>query len=114
MSAYWVFSGSTGVHVKDPDPRPEFPRVVLSYHTITDTWTQVGGMPQAVVTSGVAEWQGRIVVASGEVRPGVRTPAVRAVELAPASTGFGLLNSVVLAVYLLGLVGIGVHFARRE
>jgi SSS family transporter len=71
-------------------------------------------MPQGVVTSGVAEWQGRIVIASGEVRPGVRTPAVRALELASESTGFGRLNSVVLAAYLLGLVGIGAYFARRE
>jgi SSS family solute:Na+ symporter len=114
QSQVLVFSGSTGAHVKDPDPRPEFPRVVLSYHTITDTWTAAGAMPQAAVTAGVAEWQDRIVIASGEVRPGVRTPAVRAVELAPERAGFGLLNSIVLAAYLLALVGIGVHFARRE
>ena len=114
QSQVLVFSGSTGEHVKDPDPRPEFPRVVLSYHTITDTWTVAGGMPQAVVTAGLAEWQGRIVIASGEVRPGVRTPAVRAVDLAPQKAGFGRVNTIVLAVYLLALVGMGVYFARRE
>ena len=58
-------------------------------------------MPQAVVTSGVVEWNGRIVIASGEVSPGVRTPAVRAVEPASVRAGFGLLNTIVLAVYLL-------------
>lgn len=114
QSQILVFSGSTGEHVKDPDPRPEFPRRVLSYHTITDTWTGAGGMPEGVVTAGVAEWQGRIVIASGEVRPGVRTPAVRAVETEAHDVGFGRLNTIVLGAYLLVLVLIGVHFARRE
>jgi SSS family transporter len=114
QSQVLVFSGSTGAHVKDPDPRPEFPRVVLSYHTITDTWTVAGGMPQAAVTTGAVRWQDRIVLASGEVRPGIRTPAVRMVEIAPDQASFGLLNTVVLVVYLLALVAIGVRFARRE
>jgi len=114
QSQVLVFSGSTGEHVQDPDPQPEFPRSVLSYHTITDTWTEVGTMPQAVVTSGVVRWQGRIVLASGEVRPGVRTPAVRAVRIEPADLGFGTLNTIVLVAYLLALVGIGFFFARRE
>jgi SSS family transporter len=109
-----VFSGSTGEHVHDPDPRPEFPREVLAYHTITDTWTVAGGMPQAVVTTGAARWQDRIVLASGEVSPGVRTPAVRAVEPVPVAAGFGWLNTLVLGAYLLALVAVGVAFARRE
>ncbi len=114
QSQVLVFSGSTGAHVLDPDPRPEFPRTVHSYHTITDTWTTAGTMPQAVVTTGVVRWQDQVVVASGEVRPGVRTPAVRTVEVVRPSVGFGLLNTLVLSAYLLALVAIGAFFARRE
>ncbi len=114
QSQVLVFSGSTGEHVYAPDPRPEFPRAVLSFHTITDTWSEAGSMPQAVVTTGVVRWQDRIVLASGEVRPGVRTPAVRAVEPVRGDVGFGTLNSIVLVVYLLALVAIGVTFARRK
>ena len=114
QSQVLLFSGSTGEHVKAPDPRPEFPRSVRSYHTITDTWSEAGRMPQAVVTAGIARWQDRIVIASGEVRPGVRTPAVRSVEVVPVSTGFGAVNTIVLVAYLLALVGIGITFARRE
>lgn len=109
-----VFSGSTGEHVHDPDPRPEFPRSVLAYHTITDTWTAAGSMPQAVVTTGVTRWQGQIVIGSGEVRPGVRTAAVRTVAIIPPDSGFGMLNALVLGAYLLALMAIGVFFARRE
>ncbi|MFT5153174.1 MAG: SSS family solute:Na+ symporter, partial [Planctomycetota bacterium] len=112
QSQVLVFSGSTGAHVKDPDPRPEFPRVVSSYHTITDRWTQAGGMPQAVVTTGAVHWNGQMVLATGEVSPGVRTPAVRSVALAPTESGFGTINTIVLALYLLALVGIGIRFSR--
>jgi len=114
QSQILVFSGSTGAHVKDPDPRPGFPRAVLAYHTITDTWSEAGSMPEGVVTSGAVRWQGRIAIASGEVSPGVRTPAVRAVEVVRVSAGFGTLNALVLAGYFLALVAIGVYFARRE
>lgn len=109
-----VFSGSTGEHVHDPDPRPEFPRRVLAYHTITDTWTEIGTMPQAVVTTGVTRWQDQVVIASGEVRPGVRTPAVRTLEFTETKSQFGLLNTLVLGAYLLALVAIGAHFSRRD
>ena len=109
-----IFSGSTGEHVLDPDPRPEFPPTVQAYHTITDTWIDTGAMPEAVVTTGIARWQDRIVLASGEVRPGVRTPAVRSVSVARSSVGFGMLNTVVLGAYLLALVAIGVICSRRE
>lgn len=109
-----VFSGSTGEHVLDPDPRPEFPRRVMAYHTITDTWSEVAGMPTAVVTTGAVHWQDRLVLPSGEVRPGVRTPAVQAAELSGGGSSFGLWNSLVLVAYLAGLVWIGVRFARRE
>lgn len=113
QSQVLVFSGSTGEHVLDPDPRPEFPRAVLSYHTITDTWTEVATMPQAVVTTGVTRWRDQIVIASGEVRPGVRTPAVRTVEVTTADVGFSGLDLTVLIAYLAALVLIGVWFARR-
>jgi solute:Na+ symporter, SSS family len=109
-----VFSGSTGKHVLDPDPRPEFPRVVRSYHTITDTWVTAGTMPQGVVTTGATRLEDRIVIASGEVRPGVRTSAVRSVTVAPNDAGFGTLNSIVIGLYLIALIWIGCRFSNRS
>ncbi len=108
-----VFSGSTGKHALAPDPRPEFPRIVRSYHTITDTWTEAGTMPTGLVTTGVARHEGKIVIATGEVSPGVRTPAVRSVTVAQEAAGFGALNTIVLALYLAGLVWIGLRFSKR-
>ncbi|MGK0202172.1 MAG: SSS family solute:Na+ symporter [Planctomycetota bacterium] len=108
-----VFSGSTGTHVTDPDPKPEFPRLARSYHTITDTWTDAGSMPTGLVTAGAVMHNGEIVIATGEVSPGVRTPAVRIVSTANQDAGFGVVNTIVLALYLLALVWIGVRFSKR-
>ena len=77
-----LFSGSTGryvtMNVKD---RPHFPREVLAYDVHADRWCVAGEMPTAVVTTGVTWWNGRIVIASGEVRPGVRTRKVQSLTL---------------------------------
>ncbi len=108
-----VFSGSTGQHVADPDPKPEFPRIARSYHTITDTWTQAGTMPSGLVTTGAVMHDGKIVIATGEVSPGVRTPTVRSVELNQQDAGFGFLNTLVLGLYLIALVWIGLKFSKR-
>ncbi|MCA9270719.1 MAG: hypothetical protein KDA41_19695, partial [Planctomycetales bacterium] len=112
-----VFSGATGRYVTMAvQDRPLFPQEVLAYDPARDQWTVAGKMPQAVVTTGAERWQGRIVIASGEIRPGVRTPNVQALRLAeaPAHVPFGALNWTVLLLYLAGMVGIGVWCSQRE
>lgn len=110
-----VFSGSSGEHVGEPlEEQPEFPRRILAYHTITDTWVEAGEMPQGVVTTTAVGWADTIVIPSGEVRPGVRTPRVQRVRVDKPSARFGSVNTAVLAVYLVFLVGVGVWFSRRE
>ncbi|MBE3096691.1 MAG: sodium/solute symporter [Planctomycetes bacterium] len=93
---------------------PGFSRDVLAYHTVTDTWRKVGDLPTGShVTTTAVRWGNRIVIPTGEIRPGTRTPQVWAAE--PQSMGrFGALNYAVLGVYLLALVGMGVYFSKRE
>lgn len=110
-----IFSGSTGEHIDEPlAGQPEFPGETLAYHTITDTWVKAGPMPQGVVTTGACWWEGRIVIPSGEIRPGVRTPKVQVAEPVSSRFAFGLLNYIILIVYLVVLVGMGFYFSRRE
>ena len=74
-----LFSGSTGRYLTmDVKDRPAFPTEVLAYDVRTDRWHIAGHMPTAVVTTGLTRWQGQIVIASGETRPGVRTRKVQA------------------------------------
>jgi N-acetylneuraminic acid mutarotase len=56
---------------------PGFSRQIWAYHTITDTWRVMGEVPAAQVTVPAVLWQGRFVVPSGEIRPGVRSPSVQ-------------------------------------
>jgi SSS family transporter len=110
-----VFSGSTGRHVREPpEQQPEFPRDVLAYNTITDTWTKAGTMPQSVVTTNAVRWGDGVVIASGEIRPGVRTPQVQVAYPHQGDARFGTANYGVLIAYLAVLIGMGAYFSRRE
>ena len=93
---------------------PGFSRTVLAYHTITDTWTTLGEAAASPVTVPSAWWNDRIVVASGEVRPGVRSPDVWTLAPRPAKAGFGWVNYATLALYLGAMVWLGVSFSARN
>lgn len=72
-----VFGGDDGGQLCTPPMEHRgFPRDVLCYDTISDTWTRAGEVPFSLVTTCATEWRGRIVVSGGESRPGVRSPAV--------------------------------------
>ena len=58
------------------DKHPGFARRTLAYHLQHNTWRDDGKVPFAQVTTPCVRWRGRSIVPSGEVRPGVRSPAV--------------------------------------
>ncbi len=101
---------------------PGFSRNILVYHTITDTWTVMGKVPESVVgglpvgshvTATAVQWDDDIVIPSGEVRPGVRSPKVW-VATPVHRSGFGMSNYIVLGMYLAILIAIGFYFSKRE
>ena len=55
---------------------PGFPGATWTYDPPADAWRSTGRMPRPTVTVPVVEWEGRYVIPSGELRPGVRTPEV--------------------------------------
>ena len=57
---------------------------------------------------------GEYVVASGEKQPGVRTTQVFSGTIARSSSSFGLINWVVVGLYLLLMVSIGYFFMKRR
>lgn len=100
------------------DGHPGFPKEALAYHTITDTWVSAGPMPANHVTTVPVRWtvagKDSIVIASGEIRPRVRSPQVWTVRPVASAPAFGAVNYTVLALYLLAMVGVGAYFARRN
>jgi len=63
---------------------PGFPRRMYLYDTAADTWLAGGEIPATIdglatatpVTTPTVAWRGRTVIPSGEIKPGVRTPAI--------------------------------------
>ena len=87
---------------------------VLAYHTITNTWAQMGEIEAALVATNAVLWQGRVIVPGGETAPRMHSNQVYSVELHRKQPPFGVLNAVVLVVYMLSLVAMGIYFSRRE
>ncbi len=113
-----IFGGDDGANFfrndELGDNHPGFPRNILGYHTVTDTWTAYGEAPAGHVTAAAVSWRGRAVIASGEDRPGHRSPAVLAAAPTSVTSGFQPIDYIALAVYLAGLVLMGVYFSRKH
>lgn len=101
---------------------PGFSRDILAYHTLTNTWTKLGKVPESEingltagshVTTPAVRWDNDIVIPSGEVRPGVRSPKIW-IASPKTRSSFGLLNYSVLVLYLGLLVVMGLYFSKRE
>ncbi len=97
-----------------PQDHPGFPQILHAYHTLTDSWAELGDLPFSLVTTGTAVWNGRIIVPGGEARPGVRSTDVWAGTPRRPTPAFGWLNYTTLALYLAGVAGLGLWFMRRQ
>ncbi|RYE39254.1 MAG: hypothetical protein EOP21_10955, partial [Hyphomicrobiales bacterium] len=108
---------------------PGFSPEIHVYDTLTDTWAQTGTMPKEVaadhaanaagstwapVTTPAVMWKGKVILPTGEVKPGIRSPQVLLGKVVSQPARFGWINWVVVAVYLLGMVAVGYWFMKRE
>ena len=89
---------------------------VLTYHTITDSWGLLPGdallaRAGACLTPevGGSGWS----YSGGELMPGVRSADVTHIEVTNEKN-FGWLNWTVLILYLVGMLGMGIYFMRKE
>jgi SSS family solute:Na+ symporter len=93
------------------DTHPGFTKKSFAFHTITNTWVEMGETPQNHVTTIPVKWGKDIIIATGEVRPRFRTAKVWKIRPVVARRDFGVINYTVLITYLLAMVGVGVYFA---
>ncbi|NWK54754.1 sodium/solute symporter [Verrucomicrobiaceae bacterium N1E253] len=111
------------------EAHPGFPSSILAYHTITNTWIPSGNVPQgpeserrandrevsyAPVTTPVVIVGKEFLVPTGEIKPGIRSNQVLSGIVKGKKLGFGIINWIVVVVYLLGMVGIGYWFMKHE
>ncbi|MBT4409401.1 MAG: sodium/solute symporter [Bacteroidetes bacterium] len=118
QSHIFVLGGADGslIYQADAlrDEHPGFPKTAWAYHTITDTWTNLGEIPANQVTTTALQWGNKIIIPSGEIRPRVRSNIIWEVELISEEAKFGWLNYTTLVVYLLAMLMVGVYFTRRN
>ncbi len=113
-----VFGGDHGRYAKRNlelmDSHPGFSTDILAYHTITDTWTKAGTLPAGHVTAAAVRWGEKIVIPSGEIRPGTRSPRVLSGTFDQIRSGFSWVDYLSWGIYLIVILCIGIYFARRE
>lgn len=73
-----IFGGDDGSKTgfQPVEKHPGFSDEILAYDEHKDVWTKNGTAPAAHVTTALVKWRGGFVIASGEIRPGVRSPEV--------------------------------------
>jgi len=110
-----VLGGDDGTPLDaKPHEHLGFPRDILAYHLITNTWVKRGAVPFSLVTTPVVHWRDNWIVPGGEARPGVRSNSVWSAQLETRRASFGWLNYSALGLYLLGMLAIGSWCARRN
>ena len=101
------------VYRQDPSSASR-PNQILGYHTITNTWTEMGQLPVDRVTQPVIRWADKLIVSGEIAQSGAVTHAHYQSASQPTRVRFGAINYFVLATYFLILVGMGLYFARGE
>lgn len=88
---------------------------ILVFHTITDSWYTIPGRGELLsrAGAGIVKTDDGMILLDGEVKPGVRGGEIVQLHF-NRETHFGWLNWTVLALYLLGMLGLGIFFMRRE
>lgn len=83
-TSLFIVSGDDGTQVglKSPEDHRGFCKDVLRYDSSSNSWSTAGELNvPPPVTTAVTPWNGDFLFYNGEVRPGVRTPAVFSLHL---------------------------------
>ena len=86
---------------------------ILVYHIVTDSWFELPGGWARCGAAAVKLADGRILLAGGELKPGVRSP-LSAIGKFGRPAAYSWINVSVIVAYLLGMALMGVYFMRRN
>lgn len=94
---------------------PGFSQDIIMFNTVTNTFDKVGTLPKEspVVTNGIL-WDEKVILPSGEIRPGVRSPKVLVGGILKDEGAFGVLNYIMLGLYFIVLLIMGIFFSSRQ
>ena len=92
---------------------PGFSKDIYMFNTVTNEWTTIGTLPASHVTTFAAQWGSDILIPTGEIQPGVRTPMVLKGSMKQPQY-FSWLDFVVVIVYFLLMVGVGLWASKKQ
>jgi N-acetylneuraminic acid mutarotase len=77
-----LIGGDDGSQINTtPTEHRGFPRDILTYDVVANTWATLGNVPFSLVTTPAVNWNRDIIIPGGEARPGVRSPEVFRVQI---------------------------------
>lgn len=93
---------------------PGFSKKVLAFHTATKAWTTLEALPFiAPVDTYAVQFDGDMLLPSGEIFPGTRSPNIQKLQIVNHQQ-FGILNYMVLGGYLGILVLMGIVISKKQ
>ena len=91
-----------------------FSKIVWLYNTVTNRWTKASTIvSHGQVTTTALRWDNDLIIPSGEIRPGVRTPEIWRGRIIQ-QTYFSHLDYLILALYLGLMMFIGGWSSRHQ
>lgn len=110
-----LFLGGVPELIAGSDTHPGFDPAVRLYHTITHTLTEKEKAPYPLaVTTTLARKNHTFYIASGEIKPGIRTSLLVKGEIIPFEKNLGTANALVIVLYFILLAGIGFYFSKKQ
>ena len=86
---------------------------VSAYHTVTDTWIDLGILPAQLDGESTVAWGDRLVFVGSDIEATGSAARFLAAEIQPPSSGFSTVDYITLIAYFGVLVMMGLYFAGK-
>jgi len=94
---------------------PGFGHILTGFNTLTHEIYSLDTLPETgQVTTTAVQWGNDIIIPSGEIRPGVRTPGILKISIIDKSKKLSVLDLVIIGIYFSILALMGFFFSRRQ
>jgi SSS family transporter len=94
---------------------PGFGNRITGFNTLTSKTWEITTLPgTGQVTTTAVQWGNNIIIPSGEVRPGIRTPEILKIDIVKDAKHLSLLDIIVIGLYFLVLSWMGWFFSKRQ
>lgn len=109
-----LFLGSVPKMIDGSNEHPGFDNKLRIYHTITSTLIEQTVPYTVPVTCTVVKDGNILLMGSGEIKPGIRTPHILKGTIISHEKGLGWINIAVIALYFFVLAFMGFYFSRKQ